>query len=380
MGELRKRFRVDNFLVFQKKNANPGSVLIKISPNLKKNVTLKEIAKELGVSVSTVSKSLRDNDEIGLETRQKIQAFAKLHNYKPNSIALNLRNQSTKSIAVIIPQIVNHFFSKVIQGVENEANERNYNLLIAVSNDSFEKEVLNVQTLVNGSIDGFILSVAKGTMRKHDYHHLNETIAQGVPIVLFDRDVEEMFCDKVLVDDAEGAKKATEKLISTGCQKIVFITTEDFISVGSLRLMGYSQALEENHVCNNKNLVIKVKDQFDAGEIEQFIYSELEKIFEEHPDLDGIIGVNEFYTITAVNFLKRKGIQIPEQVSVIAFSDGVLPKYSYPSLTAVSQHGTEMGKAAARLLLDKLQGKTPEDEFQTLVIPTELKERNSTKI
>ncbi len=346
---------------------------------MKKNVTLKQIAKELGVSVSTVSKSLRDNEEIGLETRQKIQAFAKMYNYKPNSIALNLRNKSTKSIAIIIPQIVNHFFTKVIQGIESEANRRNYNVIIAVSNDSFDKEVLNMETLVNGSIDGFILSVAKETMKKRDYHHFNETILQGVPIVMFDREVEEVNCDKVVIDDVQGARKATEKLLNTNCKRIVFITTEDFVSVGNLRLDGYKEALKESGFSLDESLIIKVKDQFNSDEIEEFIFEELERIMHRHPDIDGLIGVNEFYTITAANYFKKRSIPIPDKVSIIAFSDGDLPKYSYPSLTAVSQHGREMGEAAAKLLLDKLEGIVPEEEYQTIVIETELKERESTK-
>lgn len=346
---------------------------------MKKNVTLKQIAKELGVSVSTVSKSLRDNEEIGLETRQKIQAFAKMYNYKPNSIALNLRNKSTKSIAIIIPQIVNHFFTNVIQGIEEEANKRNYNVIIAVSNDSFDKEVLNMETLVNGSIDGFILSVAKETMKKADYHHFNETISQGVPIVMFDREVQDVNCDKVVIDDVEGAKKATKKLVETGCKRIVFITTEDFVSVGNLRLQGYKEALIESQIEIDDALIIKVKDQFSSDEIEKFIFQELEKLTQIYPDVDGLIGVNEFYTITAANYFKKKGSKIPDEVSIIAFSDGDLPKYSYPSLTAVRQHGREMGEAAAKLLLDKLEGITPEEEYQTIVIETELKVRESTK-
>ncbi len=347
--------------------------------DLKKNVTLKQIAKELEVSVSTVSKALRDNEEIGLETRQKIQAFAKLYNYKPNSIALNLRNKSTKSIAIIIPQIVNHFFTKVIQGIEEEANRRNYNVIIAVSNDSFDKEVLNMETLVNGSIDGFILSVAKETMKKADYHHFYETISQGVPVVMFDREVSEVNCDKVIIDDVEGAKKATEKLIKTGSKKIVFISTEDFVSVGKLRLKGYIEALKENNLPLDESLIIKVQDELDSDEIEDFIFQELEKLIQNQPDVDALIGVNEFYTITAANFFKRKSIQIPDQISIIAFSDGDLPKYSYPSLTAVSQHGRQMGEASAKLLIDKLEGITSEENYQTLVIETEIIERNSTK-
>lgn len=346
---------------------------------MKKNVTLKQIARELDVSVSTVSKALRDNEEIGLETRQKIQAFAKMYNYKPNSIALSLRNKSTKSIAIIIPQIVNHFFTKVIQGIESVATERNYNVIIAVSNDSFEKEVLNMQTLVNGSIDGFILSVAKETLRRKDYHHFSETISQGVPIVLFDREIDEIHCDKVVIDDEEGAREATQKLINTGCRRIIFITTEDFVSVGNLRKKGYCQALQNNGINVDETLIIRVRDELNSDEIEQFIFKELEKIAKNHPDADGLIGVNEFYTITAANYFKKNGRKIPGEVSVIAFSDGVLPKYSYPSLSAVSQHGTKMGEAAAQLLIDKLEGITPEEEYKTVVIKSELIERDSTK-
>lgn len=346
---------------------------------MRKNVTLKQIAKELNVSVSTVSKALRDNEEISLETREKIQAFAKLYNYKPNSIALNLRNKSSQTIAIIIPQIVNHFFTKVIQGIESIANERNYNVIIAVSNDSFEKEVINMQTLVNGSIDGFILSVAKETLKRKDYHHFNETISQGVPIVLFDRQVDEIHCDKVVVDDEQGARNATQKLIKTGCKKIVFITTEDFVSVGSLRKKGYCNALQENNLSVDETLIISVKDVLNSDEIEPFIFDELEKLTQKHLDIDGLIGVNEFYTITAANYFKKKGTKIPEEISIIAFSDGVLPKYSYPSLTAVSQHGNKIGATAAQLLIDKLEGITQEDYHQTIVIETDLIERDSTK-
>jgi len=346
---------------------------------LRKNVTLKQIAKELNVSVSTVSKALRDNEEIGLETREKIQAFAKMYNYKPNSIALSLRNKSSHTLAIIIPQIVNHFFTKVIQGIESVANERNYNVIIAVSNDSFEKEVLNMETMVNGSIDGFILSVAKETLKRKDFHHFNETISQGVPIVMFDRETTEVNCDKVIIDDVLGAKKATQKLLKTGCKKIVFITTEDFVSVGNLRLKGYLDALNENNMNPGNSLIIKVKDEFNSDEIENYIFDELEKLIQAQPDIDGLIGVNEFYTITATNYFKKKEKKIPEEISIIAFSDGVLPKYSYPSLTAVSQHGTQIGETAARLLIDKLEGITQEDYHQTIVIETDLIERDSTK-
>ncbi len=347
---------------------------------MKKNITLKEIARELRVSVSTVSKALRDNDEISLETRQRIQAVAKLYHYKPNSIALSLRNQSTRSIAIIIPQIVNQFFTEVIKGIEAEASKHNYNTIIAVSNDSFEKEVLNMQTLANGSIDGFILSVAKGTLYQKDFRHFQETIEQGVPIVMIDRKVDEVPCDKVIIDDRKGAQKATEYLLTHGCKKIVLITTEDFISVGRLRKEGYCRALQQQNITEvNETLIISISDRLTPDEIEQFINQRLDQLMQLHPDIDGLIGVNELYTICAANYFKEKNYKIPEQVSLIAFSDGDLPKYAYPSITAVSQRGTQMGKTAAQLLLDKLQKKTSEEQYQTLIIETELIERNSTK-
>lgn len=333
----------------------------------------------MGVSVSTVSKALRDNEEISLETRQRIQAYAKYFNYKPNRIALNLRNQSTRSIAIIIPQIVNHFFTKVIQGIESEANKRDYNVIIAVSNDSLEKEALNMETLANGSIDGFILSVAKETLFKKDYSHFNEAVSQGIPIVMFDRVADCMDCDKVIVNDCESTRMATKKLLKTGSKKIVFISTEDFVTVGKLRKEGFIQALEENHIPVDERLIIHVKDIFTPGEVELFIREKLDEISNEHKDIDGVMGVNEIYTAIAVNYFIEKGLKIPEDISAISFSDGDLPKYSFPGITAIRQDGEKIGETAAKLLLDKLEGKSKEEDFQTVIIETELIERESTR-
>ena len=192
---------------------------------MKRKVTLKQIARELDVSISTVSKALKNSKEISEDTRQKVQAFAKLYNYRPNNIALSLKNRQTKTIGVIIPEIVHHFFSKVIRGIELVANKRGYNVIVGLSNESFDKEVINMEMLANGSIDGFILSISKETLLQQDYHHFIETINQGMPIVMFDRIVNEVNCDKVIVDDLKGSKKAVNKLISSGCKHIAIITT-----------------------------------------------------------------------------------------------------------------------------------------------------------
>ena len=154
---------------------------------MKRKVTLKQIAKELDVSISTVSKSLRDSSEISEDTRQKVQAFAKLYNYKPNNIALSLKNRKTKTIGIIIPEIVHHFFATVISGIEQVANEFGYSVVVCLSNESFDKEVINMEMLANGSIDGFIMSLSKETQYRKDFHHITEVINQGMPVVMFDR-------------------------------------------------------------------------------------------------------------------------------------------------------------------------------------------------
>ena len=227
---------------------------------MKRKITLKQIARELDVSISTVSKALKNSSEISEDTIQKVQAFAKLYNYRPNNIALSLKNRKTKTIGVIIPEIVHHFFSKVIRGVELYANKKGYNVIVGLSNESFDKEVINMEMLANGSIDGFILSISKETMLKQDFHHFSETINQGMPIVMFDRVTSEINCDKVIVDDILGAKKAVVKLLENGCKNIALLTTNDHVSVGKLRTQGYLEALENYGIIPKSDLILKVDD------------------------------------------------------------------------------------------------------------------------
>jgi len=339
---------------------------------MKKRLTLKLIAKELDVSVSTVSKALRDSAEISEDTRQKIKAFAKLYNYKPNNIALSLKNRKTKTIGVIIPEIVHHYFTTVISGIEQVANEKGYHVIICTSNNSFDKEVINLEILANGSTDGFILSVAKETQQKGDYHHLTEVIEQGMPLVMFDRVIEEINCDKVIIDDTLGAKKAVQYLVEIGCKKIGLITTIDYVSVGKLRTRGYLEALNESNIPIDDNLILKVED-FDQSESEIQAFLNDKKV-------DAVFAVNEHFAIYAIKALKKQGLDIPEDVSVIAFTDGELSKRFMPSLTTINQHGEEMGAQAARLLIRKLENDEAEDEpFETIIIETSLVKRNSTK-
>ena len=344
---------------------------------MKQTVTLKQIANEIGVSISTVSKALRNSVEIAAETKLKIQAYAKLYNYRPNNIALSLKNRKTNTIGVIIPEIVHHFFSKVIKGIEQVANKRGYNVIIGLSNESFDKEVINMQLLANGSIDGFILSISKETLLKQDYHHFTESIDQGMPIVMFDRVVNDIKCDKVVVDDYEGSRKAVEMLISKGCKNIALITTKDYVSVGRLRTKGYLEALDLNKIAANSEFILKVDDNDVSDDHLESLESDIEKLLKQNK-VDGIFAVNEIYAITAMKVARKLKLKIPENIKIIGFTDGVLSKHASPSLTTVSQHAIKMGEISAKLIIDKLESKESNENNQLIIIPTEIIEREST--
>ena len=338
---------------------------------MKRKVTLKQIAKELDVSISTVSKSLRDSPEISEDTRQKVQAFAKLYNYKPNNIALSLKNKKTKTICIIIPEIIHHFFATVISGVEHVANENGYNVLVCLSDESFDKEVINMEMLAGGSIDGFIMSLSKETQQKRDFHHITEVINQGMPVVMFDRVTNDILCDKVIIDDNLAAYNATRFFINKGYKKIALITTVDYVSVGKLRTDGYTKAMMDHDLKIDPNLILKIEDtdNFDA-QIEALIR-------DQKPE--AIFAVNEIFAVTAIKIAAKNNLKVPEDLSVIGFTDGIISQFSTPSISTVSQNGIKMGRKAAQMLIDRLELEDDEDEqYKTEIIETNLIVREST--
>jgi len=339
---------------------------------MKHKITLKKIAKEFGVSISTVSKALKDSHEISLELKERIQAFAKYYHYKPNSLALNLRNQKTKTIGVIIPEIVHHFFTKVITGIEKLANEKGYNVMICVSNESYEKEVLNLEMLANGIVDGIILSVSKETEEKDDYRHFQELINNGIPLVMFDRVVDEINCSKVIADDKGGAFLATNQLIKNGCTRVALITTPDYVTVGHERKEGYIKALDTHKLAINEEHIIKINDKLPIEE-------QLKPLFLKGNVPDGIFAVNEIYAATAMKVAQDFGCRVPDDIEVIGFTDGLISEFTTPTLTTVAQHGRTMGQKALELLLDEIDSQDTEYQYKTTLIQTDLRIRNSTK-
>ncbi|HLU50644.1 MAG TPA: LacI family DNA-binding transcriptional regulator [Flavobacteriaceae bacterium] len=340
--------------------------------------TLKSIARELGVSVSTVSKALKGSDEISDATKDKIQSFARHYNYKPNNIALSLKNRKTKTIGIIIPDIVHYFFTTVISGVEEVANKAGYNVIIGLSNESFQKEVINMEMLANGSIDGFILSVSKETLLLKDFHHIQETINQGMPVVIFDRWVDSIMCDRVIIDDVESAKKAVVQLYEFGCKNIAIITTEDHVSVGRLRTQGYKEALQEFAQNQQKEYILKLNEDLYDPANNKTLIDTVQSFIQKNPEIDGIFAVNEVYALSSIRAAINNGKSVPGDIKIIGFTDGLLSKYAVPSLSTISQHGKLMGMKAAETLIERLESDVEDLPYKTLILETELIERETT--
>jgi len=342
---------------------------------MRKKLTIKDIAKALNVSISTVSKALNDSYEIAESTKQKIKAYAKEHNYKPNFNALSLKNKKTKTIAVIIPNMLKYIYAQVFNGIEKVANEKGYKIITCVSNEKLEKEIEILEMLSNGSIDGFIISPSLETCQKGQFKHFKDMIEEGFPIVMFDRvPKENINCDKVSVKNQKGTYVAVEHLKNTACKNIAFIYTRKKLHSTKKRKKGYLQALEDFNLELNEDLVIDLSKH----NYKEYV-NVLKPIFEKNK-VDGIITTNENTGIAAQKAVQELGYNIPRDISVIAFSNGILARNASPQMTTISQHGEKMGIKAAKLLIERIEA---EDEnttpYKTKIIKTDLVMRASTK-
>ncbi len=333
------------------------------------NVTIKDIARELGVSPSTVSRALKDHPDISPETKRQVRELVEKLKYKPNAVALSLRNRKTNIIGVIVPEMVHHFFSSVISGIEEAAMAGGYNVMIFQSNENYEREVLNVQSLMSSRVDGALASISK-TSKK--FGHFRDLINNDIPLVLFDRVCDELETDKVIVDDFNGAFTAVEYLISTGCRRIAHFAAPQHLLIGYQRQRGYITALEKNGLEVDYNLIVKCDTHDEALEVTP-------KIMNRENPPDAIFAVNDMTATGILKVLKRLNLKVPDDISVAGFTDGLVSTVTDPPLTTVSQHGFELGKRAAEILLDRIRSGI---EIKTLVqevIPTELVVRESTR-
>jgi len=335
----------------------------------KGNITIKDLAEELGISPSTVSKALKNHPDISADTRARVSELARRLNYNPNPIALSLRSSRTKTIGLVIPEIVHHFFSSVISGIEDVAYDAGYNVMIYQSNESYNRELIAIQALMNSRVEGILVSLSKETK---NFDHLRNILDHNVPLVLFDRICEEIETDKVTVDDYQGAYTAVSHLIRTGCRRIAHLSGPPGLLIADYRRSGYMDALKDNNLKINRDLVIYC-DNFKQALIRT-------KQLMNLPDPpDAFFTVNEFTATGVVKSLYDMGIKIPEQVSVFGFSNGLITQVTNPALSTVDQHAYQIGQTSVQLLLDRLINTHAARPFIHQVIKTELIIRESTR-
>ena len=332
-------------------------------------ITIKDIARELGISPSTVSRALKDHPDISPQTKIQVRGMVEKMKYKPNAVALSLRSRKTNIIGVIVPEMVHHFFSSVISGIEEESISAGYNVMMFQSNESYDREVLNVQALLASRVDGVLASLSKTTKT---FSHYRELMDNEIPLVLFDRVTDDLETDKVVVDDFAGAFEATEYLIKTGCRRIAHFAAPQHLKIGYLRQRGYISALEKNGITVDDDLIIKCDTHNEALDITY-------KIMALKNPPDAIFAVNDLTATGVLKVLKRLQLRVPEDISVVGFTDGLVSTVTDPPMTTVSQHGFEMGQIAARILLQRIENGMENFKPQTEVLKTELVIRESTK-
>ncbi|WP_372947991.1 LacI family DNA-binding transcriptional regulator [Mariniphaga sp.] len=331
--------------------------------------TIKDIARELKVSPSTVSRALKDHPDISVETKRAVNELAEKLNYQPNAVALSLKQQRSNTIGVIIPEIVHYFFSSVISGIEDVAYDAGYNVIICQSNEMGEREKANVKTLLASQVDGILVSVSKDTK---DFSHLEKIRENEVPLVFYDRIVPGFEADQVIIDDFDAAYRATRHLIDSGKKRIAHFAGPQNLLIGQQRKEGYKKALEDSGLNLGESLV------YDADNFEKARLAVL-KILESGTEIDGIFAVNDLTAIGAMQTLQKRRIKIPGEVAIVGFSDGRFSGITDPTLTSVDQHGYEMGTVATRMLLKRILSK--EDyPCETKVLNANLIVRGSSQV
>jgi len=334
-------------------------------------ITLKDLAKELQLSVSTVSKSLSDSYEISEETKIKVRTLAKERNYKRNKAAVSLRKNKTKTIGVIIPNILNPFFARLLHNIEKEASNFDYNIITCISNESLEKEKKSIELLTDGSVDGILITVAKETQRLNEIKHLKQVLNNGIPMVMFDRFIDAINCDKVITDDYKAVYNATSYLIREGRKNIVLLNSLGELNVGKLRIQGYKDAVKNTVICKQESKIVDiVKD--DNLEIN------LKKYFEKNPKIDGVIAIDNILGAVVLNVLKDRNKKIPKEISVIGFSSKHILVFTSPILSTVAQQSRKMAKESLKTIIGRIEKDNKRDP-KTVIIKSKLEHRATTK-
>jgi LacI family transcriptional regulator len=336
-----------------------------------KDTTLKEIALQLGISITTVSKALKNYTDVSPKTKQAVLDLAEKLHFTPNSFAVNLRTKESKTIGLVIPEVVHHFFSSVINGIIDEAEKKGYLVIIVQSNESLEMEIKQIEMLMNKRVDGILISLSNDS---NDDAHIKEIQRRGFPLVMFDKISKLISCSKVIINDQKAASTAVQHLIDIGCKKIAHIRGPLNPQNSVDRFLGYKKTLEKNNIPFDANLVYTCKG---AGFDEGFAFAK--QLLIDHPDVDGIFAVTDMVAVGAITYLNEIKVKIPEQIKIIGFSNWFMGQVITPKLSTIDQPGYEMGLQSFDLLYEEMQHK--EDtvfKYRTVELETGLIAREST--
>ena len=335
----------------------------------KGQVTIRDIALKLNISISTVSRALRGMSDVNAETRKKVLEAAHQLNYEPNLIAQSLRSNRTNTIGIIVPDVEVHFFSAIVSGIQEVASEVNFNVLFCQSNESYETELNNLKTLIASRVDGLLISLSRETQ---DVEHLLRVQQKNIPLVLFDRISDEIDTSKVDVSDMDGAYEAVKYLIDTGCRRVAYLAGPKNLAISNKRMDGYLKALRAAGITPDERLVVhcdSLKD--DAGSATAQLLA-----LDQKPD--AIFCINDPVALQAIQVIKKHNLKIPADISVVGFTDDPVSALVEPALTTVAQPSHEMGKCAARLLIDQI--KNYDGSSKTVTLKTKLVLRDTTKV
>jgi DNA-binding LacI/PurR family transcriptional regulator len=330
-------------------------------------VTIKDLARELKISASTVSRALKNHPDISEATKKAVHELAEKLNYQPNAVALSLKQSRSNTIGVIIPEIVHYFFSSVISGIEDVAYDSGYNVIICQSNERYEREVANAKTLLASRVDGILVSISKET---EDFNHLYNLQNNQVPMVFYDRIVPGLQADQVIIDDFDAAYRVTRHLVDSGRKRIAHFAGPQKLLIGRQRKDGYIKALKEAGLEIDDNLIIEA-DSFEKARLAVM------RLLNEKRKFDAIFAVNDLTAIGAMQTIQKRGLKIPDEIAIAGFSDGRFSGITDPTLTSVDQHGYEMGSIATQMLLKRISAEDDSYPAETRILNADLIIRGS---
>jgi len=334
--------------------------------------SLKTIARKLGISVATVSKALNDYKDISAATKKKVKDLAEELNFVPDSVAKSLRAKQSRLIGFIAPDLLHHFFFNILSGVLKVAQEKDYYVIVASSEDNMENEIRQLHLLVNKRVDGILLALSDNTL---DYGHVNNVLQNDTPLVLYDKVSKAVKCSKVVINDRKAAQMATQHLIDIGCHKIAEVRGHFNALTAIDRFIGYRNTLRDNGIPYKREIVFEANGPTINDGI-----TIADRIFEHKDNINGILCHNDLLAIGIIIRLNELGVKIPEEIAILGFSDSPYTKITQPSLTTIKQHGHEIGRKACEILIEEIEAKVEKRPFKlkTIEVPIELIKRKST--